>query len=144
MLYTITATNQGVGSTDADSVIITDPIPVKTALFVGDVDGPGPAAGPVLFTDGMAPDESGLSYTFTSLDNVTDDVAFSNNGGSTYIYVPEPDAQGFDSNVTHIQVTPKGAFNGINGGITPRFEIRIKMRVEGWLCLEVTKQAPAP
>jgi len=130
MVYTIAVSNQGNGSADADSLVITDPIPTNTSLFVGDIDGPGPASGPVLFTDGTTPDESGLTYTFSSLDNAEDDVAFSNNGGSTFIYVPEPDAQGFDSNVTHIQVTAKGSFNGRSGGNIPSFEIRIKMGVE--------------
>jgi uncharacterized repeat protein (TIGR01451 family) len=130
MLYTIAATNQGVGSIDADSVVITDPIPANTVLFVGDIDGPGPATGPVLFTDGTSPDESGLSYTFISLGSMADDVAFSNNGGSSYGYVPMPDADGFDANVTHMQITLKGIFNGTSGGNSPRFEIRLKVGVE--------------
>jgi len=130
VLYTIAVSNQGGGSTDVDSLIITDPIPTYTSLFVGDIDGLGPASGPVLFTDGATPDESGLTYTFISLDNDADDVAFSNNGGSTFVYEPQPDAQGFDSNVTHIQISPKGTFNGTSGGNTPNFEIRIKMGLE--------------
>ncbi|MBW1788482.1 MAG: DUF2341 domain-containing protein [Deltaproteobacteria bacterium] len=130
MLYTITATNQGDGATDADTVFITDPIPANTVLFVGDIDGPGPATGPVLFTDGTPPNDSGLSYTFTSLDSLTDDVAFSNDGGGTYTYVPVPDAEGFDTNVTHMRITPKGTFNAASGGDIPTFEVKFKVRVE--------------
>ena len=130
MLYTVTATNQGPGVTDTDSLVISDPIPANTALFVGDIDGPGPASGPVLFTDGTAPDDSGLTYTFIAIDDPSDDVAFSNNGGSTYVYEPLPDADGFDANVTHLRVTPKGIFKGASGGDTPRFEIRFRVRVD--------------
>ncbi len=112
MEYTIAATNQGIGGTDIDSLVISDPIPANTALFVGDIDGPGPASGPVLFTDGTAPDDSGLTYTFIAIDDPSDDVAFSNNGGSTYVYEPLPDADGFDTNVTHLRVSPERYLQG--------------------------------
>ncbi|MGB2929667.1 MAG: hypothetical protein WBB70_12220, partial [Desulfobacterales bacterium] len=129
-LFTVAATNQGDGATDADTVFITDPIPANTALFVGDIDGPGPATGPVLFTDGTPPDDSGLNYTFTSLDNLTDDVAFSNDGGTTYNYIPVPDGDGLDTNVTHLRINPKGTFNAASGGDIPTFEVKFKVRVE--------------
>ena len=130
MLYTITATNQGDGATDADTVFITDPIPANTALFVGDIDGSGPATGPVLFTDGTPPNDSGLNYTFTSLDNLTDDVAFSNDGGTTYNYIPVPDGDGLDTNVTHMRINPKDTFNAASSGNIPSFEVKFKVRVE--------------
>jgi hypothetical protein len=129
MLYTITATNQGDGATDADTVFITDPIPANTALFVGDIDGPGPAAGPVLFTDGTPPEDSGLSYTFIAIDDLTDDVAFSIDG-TNYDYIPAPDAGGFDANITHMRVNPKGTFNAASGGDIPTFAVKFKVRVE--------------
>ncbi len=125
MLYTISATNQGIGSADPDSVVITDPLPADTALFVGDFDGPG--SGPVLFTDGATP--SGLTYSFIQLDDPSDDVAFSNNGGASYVYEPQPDADGFDANVTHMRISLKGGFNGAAGGNTPSFEIKFKVRI---------------
>ena len=130
MLYTIALTNQGIGSTDADSLLVTELIPNDTALFVGDFDGPGPASGPVLFSDGTTPDESGLTYTFINFGNPANDVVFSNDGGGTYTYVPSPDTDGFDAGVTHLRVNPKGAFSGVNGGNSPGFELRIKVRVE--------------
>ena len=130
MLYTIIATNQGTGATDAGTVVLTDPISVNTALFVGDIDGPGPATGPVLFTDGTSPDDSGLNYTFTSLDSLTDDVAFSNDDGTTYTYVPVPDGNGFDTNVTHMRITPKGTFKAASGGDIPTFDVKFKVRVQ--------------
>ena len=125
MLYTVTATNQGGSTTDADTVELTDPIPANTALFVGDINGVG--SGPVLFTDGAI--SSGLTYTFISIDDLTDDVAFSIDG-TNYDYIPAPDAGGFDASITHMRVNPKGTFNAASSGNTPSFEIKFKVLVE--------------
>ena len=125
ILYTITASNQGVGTTDADTVELTDPIPANIALFVGDINGAG--SGPVLFTDGAI--ASGLTYTFITIDDLTDDVAFSVDG-TNYDYIPVPDADGFDASITHMRVNPKGTFNAASGGNTPSFEVKFKVRVE--------------
>jgi len=130
MFYTVAASNQGVGATDADTVFITDPIPANTALFVGNIDGTGPATGPVLFTDGTPPDDSGLSYTFITLDSGADDVAFSSDGGATYTYEPVPDGNGFDTNVTHLRINPKGSFKAASGGNIPTFDVKFKVRVD--------------
>ena len=125
MLYTITASNQGGGTTDANTVELADPIPVNTALFVGDINGAG--SGPVLFTDGAI--ASGLTYTFISIDDLTDDVAFSIDG-TNYDYIPAPDAGGFDASITHMRINPKGPFNGASGGDIPTFEVKFQVRVK--------------
>ncbi len=96
MLYTVTVTNTE-GAADTNTVVITDPIPANTEFFANDLGVSG--SGPVLFADG-AP-ESGLSYTFTSLANITDNISFSDNNGASYDYTPLP-INGYDSNVTHI------------------------------------------
>ena len=93
-----------------------------------DINGIG--SGPVLFTDGTPPDDSGLSYTFISLDSGADDVDFSNDGGSTYTYSPIPDGNGLDTNVTHMRINPKGTFKAVSGGDIPTFDVRFKVRVE--------------
>jgi uncharacterized repeat protein (TIGR01451 family) len=110
--YTVTITNQGGGSSDSNSVIITDPVPTNTKLFVNDLGGVG--SGPVTFTNGSP--SSGLTYTFTSLSSSTDDLSFSNNGGASYTYTPTAGADGCDANVTNIQVNPKGTFAPASGG----------------------------
>ncbi len=122
--YSITVTNQA-GEADADTVVITDLLPVETVLFVSDINGPG--SGPVLFQDGTP--VSGLSYTFISLSSTTDDVDFSADGGVSYTYVPVPDADGFDANVTHLRVTPKGTFNASDGINHPEFTIEFDVKV---------------
>lgn len=125
MQYAITATNQGHGAADGDSVVIIDPVPPDTSLFVGDLETPG--SGPIGFSDGATP--SGLTYTFGGLDSVTDDTGFSNDGGSTWTYTPVPDANGADAAVTHVRINPKGIFDGTTGGNTPSFTLRLRMLV---------------
>jgi uncharacterized repeat protein (TIGR01451 family) len=123
MLYTITLTNQGTGSGDA--VVLTDPIPLNTTLFVNDIGGVG--SGPVLFTDGAIP--SGLTYSFLGLGNGGDSLSFSNNNGATYAYTPVPDGNGFDSNVTNIRIAPSGALNGAVGANQPSFTVNFRVKV---------------
>lgn len=126
VLYTIQATNQGLGPVDNDTTVVTDPIPANAEMFVNDLGGAG--SGPVLFIDGAT--ASGLSYTFTSLASTTDDVGFSNDGGATFTYTPIPDVDGFDSNVTHVRGSPKGVFNASDGVNHPSFELRFRVRVK--------------
>ena len=116
--YTVTITNQGSGSSDSNSVIITDPVPTNTKLFVNDLGGAG--SGPVTFTDGSP--SSALTYTFTSLSSSTDDLSFSNNGGASYTYTPTAGADGCDANVTNVRVNPKGTFAPASGS-NPSFSL---------------------
>ena len=125
MRYTVTATNQGEGAADPDSVIIVDPLPPHTAFFVGDLGAPG--SGPVSFSDGAIP--SGLSYHFAGLGDPGDDLAFSNNNGVSWGYVPLPDADGFNSSVTHVRINPKGIFNAAADAHVPAFTLQFRVRV---------------
>lgn len=100
--YSITVTAPSGTAPTSNSVVVTDAIPANLALFVGTY-APGP--GPIGFTAGS----SGLTYSFTSLASGSDDISFSNNGGSTWTYTPVADANGVDTNVTHVRVTPKGS-----------------------------------
>jgi len=127
VLYTVQVSNQGNGSADTDSVNIADSIPADSSLFVGDLSGTA-GSGPVIFTDGAT--TSGLTYTFIDLDDLTDDLAFSSDSGSSYAYTPSPDVDGYDSAVTNIRVNPKGAFFADTGSGTPGFQIRYKVRVK--------------
>jgi len=124
VLYTITTTNQGPGTADANTVIINDPIPANTELFVGDLD----AGSPVAFIDGSP--GSALVMNFTSLASTTDDIEFSSDGGISYNYTPVPDADDFDASITHIRITPSGTFAASDGTNHPGFTIRFKVRVQ--------------
>ncbi len=126
MLYTVTTTNQGGGAADADSVVVTDPVPANTELFVNDLGGAG--SGPVLFSNGATP--SGLSYSFINLGSGADNIAFSSDSGATWTYTPVPDGNGYDANVTNIRVSPSGAFNGAAGPNQPSFNLQFQVRVK--------------
>ncbi len=126
--YNIVTTNSGAGAVNNNSVVMTDPIPANTDLFVGDLAGAG--SGPVTFVDGTP--GSGLTYTFTSLASTTDDVSFSSDGGTSFTYTPAPDVNGVDPAVTHIRVNPKGVYAGdaVAGAPSPNFTLNFRVRVE--------------
>lgn len=124
VLYTVVVTNTGQGRVDTDSMLLSDPVPANTTLFVGDLA--GTPAGPITFTDAG----SDLTFGFTSLASGADDVEFSNNGGSTWTYTPVPDASGFDPAVTNVRLRPKGRMAGWSGsGGYPSFTLTFKAKV---------------
>lgn len=122
--YTIQLSNSGTGIVDADSVALKDPMPAQSELFVNDLGAGG--SGPVLFSDGTP--SSGLTYNFISLADDTDDVEFSDDGGATWDYDPSPDVDGFDDNVTHIRIRPKGTMNATGGG-NPSFQVVFRVKL---------------
>lgn len=126
MNYNVAVSNSNAGTADSGTTIVTEAVPSNMRLYVNDLGGAG--SGPVVFTNGSP--VSGLTYTFTSLASTTDSIAFSNNGGSTYTYTPVPDANGYDSNVTHFRITPTGTFNGNTGSGSPSFTVQLRMQVK--------------
>ncbi|MFT6978921.1 MAG: hypothetical protein ACJARK_000412 [Marinobacter psychrophilus] len=125
MFYTVMVTNRG-GSTDTDTVVITDPMPVNTEVFVNDINGAG--SGPLLFTDGNS--VSGLSYSMNSLASTTDNISFSNDNGASFGYTPIPNVDGYDIAVTDIKVSLSGPFNASSGAPHPSFSIIFRVRVQ--------------
>lgn len=117
--YTITVTSAPGYTADANSNFVFDPLPSETQLFVNSIG--GTPAGPVNFTAGS----SGLTFTYTSLSSATDDLDFSNNGGTSWTYVPTPDANGVDSAVTNIRINPKGSM-----AASSTFTVRFRTRIE--------------
>jgi uncharacterized repeat protein (TIGR01451 family) len=124
--YTITSSNSGFGTTDADSVMVSDSIPTNTEMYVGDIGASG--SGPLAFIDSST--SSALGYTFLALDNNTDDLEFSSDGGVNYTYIPVPDTEGFDSNVTHFRGLTSGAFAASDGINNPGFSFQFRVRVK--------------
>jgi parallel beta-helix repeat protein len=123
-LYNVRVTNQGGGPVDNNAVMIVDTVPANTRMFVGDMGAPG--SGPVTFVNGSP--SSALTWTFTALNSLTDDVDFSTDGGTTWTYVPIPDANGCDAAITTVRLRPKGTMPG-NGGGDPYFELRFRVMV---------------
>jgi parallel beta-helix repeat protein len=122
--YSLQVANQGAGAVDNNSVLIVDQIPTNTKMFVGNLGAPG--SGPVAFVNGTP--SSALTWTFTALNNTTDDLDFSNDGGTTWTYVPTADADGCDAAVTHIRMRPKGTMPGQGTG-SPNFELQFRVIV---------------
>jgi hypothetical protein len=116
--YALTVTAPAGTSVTNNSIIVTDALPANLRLFVGTY-APGP--GPVRFTAGS----SGLTYSFTSLASATDDLEFSNNGGTSWSYVPTPDTDGVDAAVTHVRIRPKGSMTAGSS-----FTINLRGRVQ--------------
>lgn len=122
-LYTISVTNRGEGRVDSNSVVIADPVPANTTLYVGNLG--GSPAGPAAFNDA----NSGLTFTFGSLAAKSDDVEFSIDGND-WGYVPTPDASGYDALVRYVRFSPKGRMNGWSGtGPYPGFNISFRVKV---------------
>jgi len=127
MEYSLTAANSGVGSSDPDSLSVTDSIPVNVALFVGDLGAPN--SGPVEFIDGTGTAASGLSYSYGGLGNATDSLEFSTDGVD-YSYTPLPDAAGFDPAVRFVRIRPVGIFAAADAGSDREFSLRFRVRIQ--------------
>jgi len=126
--YNLRLNNEGGIPLDNNAVILTDPIPASTSLFVqSSVLYP---EAPFTFTDGAGTDASGLTFVYSGPASGTDDVEFSNNNGSDFLYSPAPDGDGFDSAVTNVRINPKGAFNASNGTDIPTFTVNFSVRVD--------------
>ena len=122
VIYTLRVTNTGPGTVDLDTTVVNDPIPLNTDLFVGDLS--GVSTGPVQFVQGTP--TSALSWTYTALNSVTDDVGFYSDSTCTTLMVPSAP---FDTAVRCIRLNPKGVMSGTGGG-NPSFELRFKVRVK--------------
>lgn len=120
MLYTITVTNSGYGAADNNTTVVTDPIPANMSMCVSTLC----SNPPVVFSCSAAP-ACGLTYTAAN-------VTYSNQagGGAPYSYSALPDAAGYDSVVTGVQINPAGIFNGASGGSNPSFSLALKMKIK--------------
>jgi len=116
--YDITVTNSGPGTVDANTLVITDPIPAKTAMYVATTP-----ANPVVFVNGTGNAVSGLTYTYAT------NVQYSSIGTSgPWTYTPLPDANGFDPAVRAVRITPAGTMNAAGLG-NPTFTVQFRVRI---------------
>ncbi len=122
VLYSINVSNTARGTTTIDSLFIHDALPAETVFFNGDANGGAPGTDAVVFTD----NGSGLSWSYAT------DVAYSNSASApanfaACTYTPAP---GYDPNVRHICINPKGSMQGGNGGSPPSFSLSFRARIE--------------
>ena len=115
--YTLRVTNSGPGTVTLDTVVITDPIPANTDLFVGNL-GATPV-GPIAFVSSTLP-PSGLSFTPVS------DLTFFSDAACTAAITPTPP---YDASVRCIRLNPKGTMAGASGGNNPFIDLRFRVRV---------------
>ncbi|EDL49986.1 Proprotein convertase, P [Erythrobacter sp. SD-21] len=118
--YLITLTNTGDEPVDTDTVFVTDDGPADAKMCLTAFGG---GSGPVRFADGSP--GSGVTYTFATLDSLTDDLEFSSDSGATWTYIPTADAQGCDGSISDFRVNPKGAFAAARS-----FTLRVRFIVE--------------
>ena len=123
--YLVNVSNSG-GAADPNSVRVSDTIPANTSLRVVDYAGAG--SGPVQFANGTT--ASGLTYTYTSLSSTTDDLEFSNDGGTSWTYVPTAGANGCDTAVTNVRVNLKGTFVADTATPDPSFALRFRICIK--------------
>jgi hypothetical protein len=125
MLCSSVVTNADAATTDQNTFVFVDPIPLQMELYVRDIGAVG--SGPVLFVNGTI--SSTLTYTFVALASTIDDLAFSSDHGATWEHVPTPNVDGFDSAITHIRVSLKGAFAKAACGNSPSCTIQYRVRL---------------
>ena len=102
--------------------------PVRSTTAAGEVSSiiGAPGSGPVAFVNGTP--SSALTWTYSALGNLADDLEFSNDDGATWNYVPVPDVTGVDAAVTDIRMRPKGLMPGQGTG-SPNFQLQFRVRV---------------
>ncbi len=112
--YFITVTNTGSTVVDANSIVITDPLPAQTLYNV---------ASPVQFTNG--PTASGLSAF-----NPATMVTYSNlaSGGTPYTYVPN--TTGYDANVKGLRIAPGGTMAAATATTQPSFTVSFLVQIK--------------
>lgn len=118
--YTISAQSTGNLPIDPNEITLVDKIPPDLALKVIDIGAAG--SGPVNFIQGTP--ASTLTYTLTSLSDLSDDVDFSNDGGVSFTYTPTANGMGADPTVTNIRISPKGTFLAASSSGTPSFSVK--------------------
>jgi hypothetical protein len=121
--YSVVVTGPSASGSPATSFSFSDKVPEHLALFVGDLEQVG--AGPAVFFE----NDSGLEFSFEGLASREDSVEFSSDGGRTFDYVPLADPDGYDQNVTHIKLRPRGTLLPMSGK-AERFSLRYRMKVK--------------
>lgn len=132
--YSITVINQSspsVTAPDADSVVISDNIQEGLRLYVGT----GDPSRVFSFTDGSAPNQSGLTpLIYSGAANTSDDVQFSaNTTGNNWSHVPvDGDGDGYEDTGTtkRVRFSLKGAMNNTSTGNQPEFTVKFSATLD--------------
>jgi len=112
--YQIAARNEGLGSTDNNTIAITDKVPNRMRVCVSTVG----ECKEVTFVEGTPASTLALGA-----------VEYSNNNGTDFSYSPTADSEGFDATVTDVRVKLNGSFKESDGTNHPNFTIELTMGV---------------
>jgi hypothetical protein len=124
--YHLSVKNHGNISATGDSMELIQPLSNDAKLYVNNLY----SSGPVLFSDGLGNDISGLSYNFSNLNSHSDHLSFSNNNGTSYDYIPVADSEGYDGNITHIKLTFTGIIKPVFDQGIPQFDIEYQIKIK--------------
>jgi uncharacterized repeat protein (TIGR01451 family) len=133
MDYTLLVANNGGGSIDSNTLVISDPIPANTRLFVGNLDSGGNQGGPVLFSD---PDsDSGFTLTANPSPPPTYQVPFSlsyftDAGCTSAAGALAPDGDGFDGSIRCLKINMTGTMSGAAPPTVPDFSLIFRVRID--------------
>ena len=111
VVYAVSVSNSDASSIELNALVLTDILPPAITFRNSDYDD----SGPIITNFEFVPGTTGLSM-------VASDIAFSNNGGSSYGYAP---SSGYDAAVNAIRLNPKGVM-AANSSFTVRFRAKIK------------------
>ena len=121
VISSLTFTNSGNSSTDADSIIIIKRIPDESIFYNGDIDDGGPETQVVSFAQTNG---AGLSFNFIS------DIGFSNiaTPPASFAVCNYSPIAGYDENVRYICLNPKGSMQpgNPNPSVTLSYRTQIK------------------
>lgn len=121
--YKVLFTNP-VGNTTntVNTLQIDDVLPTSVVLRVADLTG---GTGPIEFADGglVGLLASGLTCPYVSLASSTD--CFDFYDGTSWSYVPTPDANGYDARVRAIRIKPRSNFR-VLGSFQIRYRVMIR------------------
>lgn len=119
VIYQIHIQNAGDGPSDSNSIFVVDSLPSEVSFFNGDYNGTDPGIDVIGFT------QTGTALTFGG-----SDVAYSNSvaAPSEFADCTYAPAAGFDPNVRHICINPKGVMPA--GGPFPNFNLFFRVRID--------------
>lgn len=119
VIYTISVTNQGDGSVDANSLLIIDGLPNEVTFYNDNMD--AGTSGPVAFS------QTGTGLSFSAINDVGYALAGPKPADFTQCTYSSALA-GYDPLIRYVCVNPKGVMSG--GTPDPSFSISFRARVE--------------
>ena len=98
---TVTVTNPDTAAMASNTMELKLATPANTTIAL---DGDGAGGAFAIFTEGSP--ASGLAFTYGGGTSLTDDVEFSSDNGSSWLFLP---TAGTQAQVTHVRLKPRGA-----------------------------------